>query len=121
MQAGLTALLLTLIDLAHFGPRASTTRPTSPSTSTPTSTPTPTPTPTSTSTPTPTFTPSQLRLTGPLTGETLTETESCAGCHADAAAQWQSSAHAFASFNNPVYRVAVDRFRATVGRDASRF
>jgi tetratricopeptide (TPR) repeat protein len=65
--------------------------------------------------------PSQLRLSGPITGDTLTETESCAGCHADAAAQWQSSAHAFGSFNNPVYRLAIDRFRSTVGKEASRF
>jgi len=64
---------------------------------------------------------SQVRISGAITGDTLTETESCAGCHADAAAQWQSSAHAFGSFNNPVYRVAIDRFRAAVGREASRF
>ena len=54
-------------------------------------------------------------------GSVLTETESCAGCHADAAAQWRTSAHAFGSFNNPAYRVAVDRFRKVVGNDASRF
>jgi tetratricopeptide (TPR) repeat protein len=65
--------------------------------------------------------PAQTELTGALTGQTLTETESCAGCHADAAAQWRSSAHAFSSFNNPVYRIAVDRFRTVVGKDASRF
>jgi hypothetical protein len=65
--------------------------------------------------------PAQTELAGALTGDTVTETESCAGCHADAAAQWRSSAHAFGSFNNPVYRVVVDRFRADVGKDASRF
>ena len=65
--------------------------------------------------------PAQTELTGALNGQTLTETESCAGCHADAAAQWRSSLHAFSSFNNPVYRVAVDRFRKAVGKDASRF
>jgi hypothetical protein len=51
----------------------------------------------------------------------VTETESCAGCHADAAAQWRSSAHAFASFNNPVYRVVVDAFRTRAGPDKSLF
>ena len=56
--------------------------------------------------------PAQTELAGALTGDVVTETESCAGCHADAAAQWRSSAHAFGSFNNPVYRVVVDRFRA---------
>ena len=65
--------------------------------------------------------PAHTELTGALTGETLTESESCASCHADAAAQWRSSMHAFSSFNNPVYRVAVDRFRTVVGKDASRF
>jgi hypothetical protein len=65
--------------------------------------------------------PSQAQTDGTLTGELVTETESCAGCHADAAAQWRSGAHAFASFNNPIYRVVVDAFRAREGRDKSRF
>jgi tetratricopeptide (TPR) repeat protein len=67
------------------------------------------------------FAPAQTEIDGPLTGEIVTETESCAGCHADAAAQWRSSAHAFGSFNNPVYRVAVDRFREAEGNTKSRF
>ena len=65
--------------------------------------------------------PAQTEIAGAFTGEVVTETESCAGCHADATAQWRSSAHAFGSFNNPIYRVAVDRFRSEVGKDASRF
>jgi tetratricopeptide (TPR) repeat protein len=65
--------------------------------------------------------PAQTDVTGGLTGEVVTETESCAGCHADAAAEWRSSAHAYGSFNNPIYRVVVDRFRERVGHDASRF
>jgi hypothetical protein len=71
--------------------------------------------------PSPELGPAQTELAGTLTGDTVTETESCAGCHADAAAQWRSSAHAFGSFNNPIYRVVIDRFRADVGKDASRF
>ena len=71
--------------------------------------------------PSPVLAPAQTELAGALTGDTVTETESCAGCHADAAAQWRSSAHAFGSFNNPIYRVVVDRFRKDVGKDASRF
>jgi hypothetical protein len=67
------------------------------------------------------FAPSQIQLDGALTGAILTETESCAGCHADAAAQWASSAHAFGSFNNPIYRASVDRFRRVVGYETSRF
>src|SRR5262249_8713658 len=39
----------------------------------------------------------------------------------DIAAQWRTSAHAFSSFNNPVYRVAVDRFRKDRGNEKSRF
>src|SRR3974390_2921082 len=65
--------------------------------------------------------PSETETEGRLTGDVVTETESCAGCHADAAAQWRSSVHAFASFNNPIYRVVVDAFRARVGREKSRF
>src|SRR5262245_47791609 len=62
--------------------------------------------------------PSLLGVNGKgLDGAFVTETESCAGCHADAAAQWQSSAHAFGSFNNPVYRVAVDRIRKDLGNE----
>jgi tetratricopeptide (TPR) repeat protein len=64
---------------------------------------------------------SQTAIAPGLRGDTVTETESCAGCHADAAAQWSASVHAFGSFNNPVYRASVDRYRRTVGRDASRF
>jgi len=65
--------------------------------------------------------PAQTALAGAVSGDTLTETESCASCHAAAAAQWRSSAHAFASFNNPIYRLAVDRFRTAVGNEPSRF
>src|SRR5579871_1481815 len=48
------------------------------------------------------FAPAESRVDGSLSGEVLTETESCAGCHPDADAEWRSSAHAFGSFNNPV-------------------
>lgn len=44
----------------------------------------------------------------------------CGSCHMDVAAQWKTSAHAFASFNNPLYRVAVERTRSEVGFGASR-
>ena len=45
---------------------------------------------------------------------------SCASCHAEVVAQWQGSAHAAASFDNPIYRVSVERFRAAQGNRASR-
>jgi hypothetical protein len=47
--------------------------------------------------------------------------EPCAGCHADVAADWNSSAHHFSSFNNPYYRVSVEEFRTERGAPASRF
>ena len=36
------------------------------------------------------FAPSQIELAGSVDGTTLSENESCAGCHADAAAQWRA-------------------------------
>ena len=45
----------------------------------------------------------------------------CAGCHADVAAQWATSAHRFSSFNNPYYRVSVEDFRKERGNVPSRF
>jgi tetratricopeptide (TPR) repeat protein len=60
--------------------------------------------------------------TGPLDGSTLAgDDQLCATCHADAVQQWRSSAHAFASFDNPIYRVSVDAFRNEQGNEASRF
>ena len=112
----LVAVLGTLaLALACSGPATTTTPNTTPA---PTSTPIPG---AILPRPSPVLAPAQTELAGALTGATVTETESCAGCHADAAAQWRSSAHAFGSFNNPIYRVVIDRFRADVGKDASRF
>ncbi len=66
------------------------------------------------------FAPSLLETTGTLRGATIAEVDTCAQCHADVVAQWRTSAHAFASFNNPIYRTAVDGFRAEVSPEASR-
>ena len=63
----------------------------------------------------------ELAETSGQSGAQLARVDGCAACHGDIAAQWQTSAHAFASFNNPVYRVTIDRFRRDVGRPASRF
>jgi len=65
--------------------------------------------------------PSQAEVDRSLTGATLTDTETCAACHAQAAADWRASPHAFGSFNNPIYRTVVDAFRKETGNDASRF
>lgn len=55
-------------------------------------------------------------------GAELADVDTCASCHAEIAAQWQTSAHAFASFNNPIYRASVARFRdQEEGQVRSRF
>ncbi len=54
-------------------------------------------------------------------GARVADVEACAQCHADVASQWRTSAHAFASFNNPVYRTSVLKFRAEVGNAKSQF
>lgn len=54
-------------------------------------------------------------------GGVLSDVDSCETCHADVAADWRKSAHAFASFNNPVYRVVVERFRKDNGERTSQF
>jgi tetratricopeptide (TPR) repeat protein len=53
-------------------------------------------------------------------GTQLSDVDSCATCHPDAAAQWSRSAHSFASFGNPIYRVNVELARAELGKDTSR-
>ena len=47
--------------------------------------------------------------------------ESCARCHPDIVAQWEVSAHRFASFNNPFYRRSVELTRETAGKQASQW
>ncbi len=44
-------------------------------------------------------------------GVELADAEVCEGCHTEVAAQWRTSAHHFASFDNPIYRASVERFR----------
>jgi len=53
-------------------------------------------------------------------GNMLSDVDSCATCHPDAAAQWSTSAHSFASFGNPIYRVNVELARHDLGKPASR-
>jgi hypothetical protein len=52
-------------------------------------------------------------------GTQLADVDGCATCHADAAAQWNKSAHSFASFGNPIYRVNVELARTELGKKAS--
>jgi len=53
-------------------------------------------------------------------GTQLSDVDSCATCHADAAAQWATSAHSFASFGNPIYRANVELERDLMGKPTSR-
>jgi predicted negative regulator of RcsB-dependent stress response len=66
--------------------------------------------------------PGQLRVEGPraIPSANHEDPKNCGSCHADIAAQWRTSAHALASFNNPVYRVTVEKLRADRGVGASR-
>jgi hypothetical protein len=63
------------------------------------------------------------RFEGPAegAGARVADVETCEGCHMDAAAAWRSSAHAFGSFNNPVYRMSIEKLRADRGKDKSLF
>jgi tetratricopeptide (TPR) repeat protein len=70
------------------------------------------------------FAPSLVAITGRggdvSTGTMLSDADSCASCHPDAAAQWATSAHSFASFGNPIYRVNVELARDELGKHASQ-
>ena len=54
------------------------------------------------------------------TGTLLSDVDSCATCHADAAKQWSASAHSFASFGNPIYRANVELERNLMGKPTSQ-
>lgn len=56
-----------------------------------------------------------------LRSDVLARVGDCATCHAEIAEEWAASAHGFASFDNPWYRFAVDRFRERAGHEPSRF
>lgn len=53
-------------------------------------------------------------------GNMLSDVDSCATCHPDAAAQWGTSPHSFASFGNPIYRVNVELMRHDLGNKTSQ-
>ena len=57
----------------------------------------------------------------PASVEVLAETERCAECHADIVAQWNGSAHRFASFANPFYLHALQTLEKARGREVTRF
>ncbi len=47
--------------------------------------------------------------------------ETCERCHPDVVAQWATSAHRFASFNNPFYEATVNDMRRAVGNEKSKW
>jgi tetratricopeptide (TPR) repeat protein len=69
------------------------------------------------------FAPSLVAITGRggdvSDGNSLSDVDSCSSCHPDAAAQWNASAHSFASFGNPIYRFDVELARSELGKHAS--
>src|SRR5690606_25783746 len=63
----------------------------------------------------------RVRVAADVAGAQLTDSHACAECHPNVASQWQKSAHRFSSFDNPIYRARVDRFREARGYEASQF
>ena len=57
----------------------------------------------------------------PPDGARVADYDHCGTCHEEISMQWRTSAHSFASFNNPIYRASVDRFREKNGAEASHF
>jgi len=65
--------------------------------------------------------PALTRVAEGVRADELADVDACAPCHADAVAQWETSAHAWASFNNPIYRASIERYQGALGRERSRF
>ncbi|MFO0591417.1 MAG: multiheme c-type cytochrome [Polyangiaceae bacterium] len=68
-----------------------------------------------------TLAPSLMETTSAPRGADIAEVDTCAQCHADVVSQWRTSSHAFASFNNPIYRSVIDSFRTEVSPQKSKF
>jgi tetratricopeptide (TPR) repeat protein len=49
------------------------------------------------------------------------DSKTCGECHKDIYAQWNSSAHHFASFNNQFYRKSIEYMQDTVGTQPSKW
>ena len=54
--------------------------------------------------------------------EFFTESKTCgrSGCHPDIYAQWEASAHHFASFNNQWYRKSIEYMQQVAGTEAAQ-
>ena len=66
------------------------------------------------------FWPALVAAPADLGGASLSEPQRCSPCHAEIVAAWQASAHAFASFNNPIYRASVETLREARPLSTSR-
>ncbi len=64
--------------------------------------------------------PALTRAADIVRGDELAAIDLCSDCHRDIVEQWRSSAHAWASFNNPIYRASIERFQGVLGREHSR-
>jgi tetratricopeptide (TPR) repeat protein len=65
--------------------------------------------------------PAETEFTGArASGKGLADVERCAPCHAEIVSEWKTSAHAFASFDNPIYRAAVEALRSEKSNPPSR-
>jgi len=60
---------------------------------------------------------------GRIPSDFLMTSETCgrSGCHPDIVAQWKSSAHHFASFNNQFYRKSIEYMQSVVGVEPSKW
>jgi tetratricopeptide (TPR) repeat protein len=69
------------------------------------------------------FWPSSIRTAhgGLIPSRFFLDSEACAGCHRDIYLQWKSSAHHFASFNNPFYRRSIEHMQEVTGTRSSRW
>src|SRR6187399_920418 len=52
------------------------------------------------------FAPSRVSFAkGKVSGEALSDVETCGKCHQEVITMWRTSAHSWASFDNPIYRM----------------
>ncbi|MDH4065962.1 MAG: multiheme c-type cytochrome, partial [Acidobacteriota bacterium] len=69
------------------------------------------------------FFPSSARtdIGGTIPSDFFMDSALCGECHQDVYAQWNSSAHHFASFNNQFYRKAIEHMQSVVGTEPSKW
>jgi hypothetical protein len=63
----------------------------------------------------------QTDVGGTIPSDFFLDSELCGDCHKDVYAQWQSSVHHFASFNNQFYRKSIEYMQSVVGTTPSKW